>query len=385
MITLAEVFGDRTVIPAHAVDLICGWFEPEDVIVISGKAPVLESRATRRPRIQSVRLPAKTFVSEIIKPNVGDQKFIALTDKTDLYFTVSPSIPGAKSSKRLVESEVESVIGVTCDLDVKPGCFESQDHAMEFLGALEVKPSYVVSTGSGGLHAYWKLDKRVPVSEGKTLIYNWWAYLQSVAEKNFNSNIDRLIDVTRMLRVPGSLRYPKNDGGLVTGVRLEVSSKRTITPEEINTISADAVRLRQEKIKETRSRESSVYSAPVKISGGGVWGSLIVTSEIEEQMTQFSWREILEPRGWSLLREGSEGRVEWARPGQSEKSAVTDWEGSPHVMSLLSTSLDTGLADLQEAGVALTKYRVILRLLFNDDVTALQEWAKNNLDKGNDE
>jgi hypothetical protein len=44
-------------------------------------------------------------------------------------------------------------------------------------------------------------------------------------------------------------------------------------------------------------------------------------------------------------------------------------------MSLLSSSEETGLADLKEAGVVLTKYRVALRLWFNDDETKMIEYT----------
>jgi hypothetical protein len=78
-----------------------------------------------------------------------------------------------------------------------------------------------------------------------------------------------------------------------------------------------------------------------------------------------SWAEILEPYGWTWQRELRDGSNEWARPGRDERSAVVDYEDSP-VMSLLSMADETGLADLKDAGIPLTKYRVLWRLKFND-------------------
>jgi hypothetical protein len=49
-----------------------------------------------------------------------------------------------------------------------------------------------------------------------------------------------------------------------------------------------------------------------------------------------------------------------------------DYEDSP-VMSLLSMSEETGLADLKDAGINLTKYRVMLRLQYQDDEKKMVE------------
>ena len=55
---------------------------------------------------------------------------------------------------------------------------------------------------------------------------------------------------------------------------------------------------------------------------------------------------------------------------------MVDWEGSEgNVMSLMSTSRETGLLDLLEAQIPLTKWRVLVRLSFNDDYDAAMKWV----------
>ena len=59
----------------------------------------------------------------------------------------------------------------------------------------------------------------------------------------------------------------------------------------------------------------------------------------------------------------------WTRPrADGEKvnprSAVTDWDDSPHVMSLLSDSPATGLTRLVDAGIPLSKLNVAAELHF---------------------
>ena len=81
----------------------------------------------------------------------------------------------------------------------------------------------------------------------------------------------------------------------------------------------------------------------------------------------YSWEDILIPAGWTFLYTDREERQVVARPGRHEKSATVGWVESPNMMSLLSTSPDTGLADLKEIGAPLNKYRVAQKLLWNDD------------------
>ena len=61
----------------------------------------------------------------------------------------------------------------------------------------------------------------------------------------------------------------------------------------------------------------------------------------------------------------------FARPGKGDRSAVVDYTDengvvSP-VMSLLSKSEMTGLLDLYEAAIPLTKYQVLLRTRYQDN------------------
>lgn len=102
------------------------------------------------------------------------------------------------------------------------------------------------------------------------------------------------------------------------------------------------------------------------------WLRATTLSGIEDKFNEtYSWDSLLLPMGWTKLREDDEGRVFWSRPGDGvRKSATTDWPDSPHVMSLFSTAPETGLVDLHDSGVLLTKYRVWVTLFWNGDESA---------------
>lgn len=78
-----------------------------------------------------------------------------------------------------------------------------------------------------------------------------------------------------------------------------------------------------------------------------------------------SWGDILLGRGWTPYKESED---EWTRPGGSGRSAVTGRE-----MELLNNNESTGMADLRDAGIVLTRWRVFLRLEHGDNVEAAVE------------
>ena len=107
----------------------------------------------------------------------------------------------------------------------------------------------------------------------------------------------------------------------------------------------------------------------------GMWARYQQIANLEEDFNEtYSWDSILEPQGWTKLGVDEDGRVIWSRPGDgARKSATTDWPDSPHVMSLFSTAPETGLLNLHDAQVVLTKYRVWVELVWGGDEGAAIE------------
>ena len=68
--------------------------------------------------------------------------------------------------------------------------------------------------------------------------------------------------------------------------------------------------------------------------------------------------------------------MSWTRPhvegeGLNPRSAIVDWNNSPHVMSLLSEHESTGLRKLADAEIPLTKLRVLAELYYEGSLAAL--------------
>jgi hypothetical protein len=307
------------------------------------------------------------------------------------YITLFPLKDPSKvtGGKRGDKSNVGDIYGVFIDFDVKPGAFESRDDVIRFLTEGEIpKPTILVDNGgSGGMHGYW----RVPWDEVgyEELLTRWWAFVQSKSEVK----IDRLIDSTRLSRMPSSIYWPKegSDGKPGT-VSVVWADGPHYTVQELEELTEDAYNNRKERISRTIAEHSrqrlSASEIAAELGVGGAmnqWSLYAAIATLEENFDQlYTWADILQPMGWTFLKIDGQGRHEYARPGRMEKSATVEWPESPNMMSLLSESEETGLAHLKEAGVALTKFQVALTLYWNGDTKKMAVDIVNQMNGNED-
>lgn len=365
---LSEYAGEVRISSNDAKQFIQAWFQGSDKICVSG----LRSKRTGGRDAVSQSLSAWEFVHTITDESLESTIFDEDGKTWNLYVSVCPVKDDVSLTQRGTKSNVDYVPGVWADLDVKPGGFSSQQEILDWLDTLALEPTIVVSSGSSGVHAYWRLKWTEKGDEN--LVDDWWSYLDESAGER---SIDRLTDITRILRLPGTVRFPKEDEespkiGAVRLLKVHTDAEHRYHAEQFRDISAEATARKAaerkrtiQKIADRRMHMDEV--ARTLIDDTSKWGFLQALAHVEDFVNEkWDWAEILEPHGWKFRRVLPDGSKEWARPGQRDRSAVVDFEGSP-VMSLLSMSEATGLADLKYAGVPLTKYTVALRLQFNDD------------------
>lgn len=373
---LSDIRGEVDLDPQAAVAFITNWFSAEDLVTFVGRRSVAQDRFNTL----SSSMTALEFVQSL---NEDPENFRGLVfddegGSWNLYVGVCPVKEPAAPTQRGTEANVQYVPGVWADIDVKPGSFESTEDIIEFLNSLPLYPTMICGSGSGGVHAYWRLHWGT--QGDKLLVEQWWSYLAEMAAPR---SIDKLIDVTRILRVPGSINFPKQTGdqnadSRMRPVKLHQASGRTYSADEIRAVSNDAYERRKEARKaiimadkQRRFETDSMLRDILSDGPRNRWRMFRAIAYLEDIVNEnYTWDDILTPHGWSYLRELRDGSHEWARPGRAERSAVCDFEGSP-VMSLLSSSEETGLSDLKDAGVFLSRFRVKLRLDYNDDYKAL--------------
>jgi len=367
-----SIAGDVTVDMSHLQAFVKAWYKPEDLIAISGIRP-----SKNRQGVLSMPMSVKDLMA-FTEDDIWGLAKRANGDIYGAYMTLYP-IKDPKlvaGGKRGDKTNVGDIYGVFIDFDVKPGSFESREDVIKFLTESEVpKPTILVDNGgSGGMHGYWRVSWDETGYE--ELLARWWAFVSSKSPVK----IDRLIDSTRLSRLPSSVYWPKDGSGGIPGtVSVVWADGPQYSVQKLEELTKEAWEDRKIRVSRTIDEDSkmrldaSLLAAELGIGGpGSEWSLYAAIAMVQENFNQlYTWENILQPMGWTYLKEDSQGREEYARPGRFEKSATVNWKESPDMMSLLSESPETGLADLKEAGIALTKYRVALRLLWNDDPQAM--------------
>ncbi|MGN6037290.1 hypothetical protein ACP6NG_18140 [Brevibacterium casei] len=152
---------------ADAQEFFDYWFEPDDLVCLM----LMKGKRTQHHYVNA---------TELIK-DMDEASFSEAVTKHQLYFALAPckeELVKAGSGKPLYggNANLKEVIGLYVDLDLKDGCFEEQGEILAFLDGLEIPPSVIVDSGSGGIHAYWKLTERLDVKEAKRLQEGWWLW-----------------------------------------------------------------------------------------------------------------------------------------------------------------------------------------------------------------
>jgi hypothetical protein len=371
---LSDYAGEVRISSNDAKNFVQSWFKADDKICISG----LRSERSGSMDAVSQSMTAREFVSTTDDKSLEDTVFGEDGSMWNIYISVCPIKEDVTLKQRGTKSNVDYVPGVWADLDVKEGGFSSQKEILKWLNELELLPTIICSSGSSGVHAYWKL--RWDEKGNEALVDSWWSYLDEMAGER---KIDKLIDITRILRLPGTIRFPKKEetsGKLGSVSIISIYPERRYSVSQLQDVSKDAMARKAAERKRTIAKIAERRAKVDEMARGLIdtssrWGYLQAIAHVEDYVNEnWQWGHILEPFGWKYRRTLSDGSKEWARPGQSDRSAVVDFEGSP-VMSLLSMSEATGLSDLKDAGVPLTKYTVALRLMFNDDEERMTQYV----------
>lgn len=286
-----------------------------------------------------------------------------------------------EKGRRSGKTNIRAVPGVWLDLDCKTGSFSGEEDALEFIRTkLPYQPTIIVATGTGGIQAYWRTTEMLDPNTAEDLCVRWWRYAQSQSVVT----IDKVQNRDRILRLPGSIRWPKEQEAPALARLVSVDGP-TIDASTIYQLSEpmhqEAIRRRREAYHDL---ERGRVLAAKAVQDMGRWSVLEMITHIEEMFNErYDWRTILEPMGWTVMGEDYDGRTVWCRPGGDRKSATTDWYESPHVMSLFSDAEETGLRRLADAEVPLTKYRVYVELYWRGDEEGfVRAWIAQLQDEG---
>jgi hypothetical protein len=278
--------------------------------------------------------------------------------------------------------DVLEVPGVWCDLDVKPGTegyFQTEAELLEYTGRLPT-PTLEVASGSGGRHLYWLTNERLGAKPGQDLLHAWLDYLRYWSG---GRTIENVQDTTRILRLAGTIRWPKIENDVIDAPRpVElIREGPRYHGEELVTMSEDAHLEAEETRRNVRTllqqrddeRRSDLQGQGLRLE--------IYDGLVREFNRLQDWEYMLTSTGWTLVSDDRAGVARcryWARPGKSAldgKSASTDFVhnegGVSNVMSIYSN--DSSVADLwMNAGTTdmhgiCTKWAYALTRLYGGD------------------
>lgn len=128
------------------------------------------------------------------------------------YFGVCPLKPDfvPEPGKRGSTEDMDRIPALWADLDSDKGKLGSEDECREVIKVLTAllggrQPVAVVSTGSGGLHPYWRIEDYPAENHARAakLLKRWGLLVQGVAIER-DGKTDGVYEVTRILRVPGT-------------------------------------------------------------------------------------------------------------------------------------------------------------------------------------
>lgn len=178
------------------------------------------------------------------------------------------SLGGRPNRGRGAAADVSRLGALWADLDVKPGALHSTEaawHVVESLAErLAAAPTFVVGTGSGGLHPYWLLDfdPRLDLqsaearSAANRMLAGWFREVSSVCVERGAAATDNVYDLSRILRTPGTVN-----------VKPSVMAPVTLWSSAPERVSVDHLTKRL-NLDTPASHTSAPVDVPARLSAG---------------------------------------------------------------------------------------------------------------------
>lgn len=260
-------------------------------------------------------------------------------ERWNIYVSVGAFSELPVKGSRGYASQVGEIPGVWADFDVKPGqadAFQSVEELEEFLEKLPPM-TMRVDTGSGGVHGYWLFAKPMTdMTKASRLLSAWHAYLAAEAG---DKQIDNVQELARILRVAGTIRWPKKGDDLTAvpvTVQLRYRNGPEYTPEDLMKLAGPALRVRVREQREKVAKWQSARQARQEaLKASGVYKREQARDDWERTFnTRQDWSDLLERAGWKLAKDNRRGGGTtacryWSQPGMtSGYSAMTDFGDS---------------------------------------------------------
>jgi hypothetical protein len=160
-------------------------------------------------------------ISRYFKDTEGAAQYaLSLRDKSEVYFGLCPGREEKTKYERYTANEVSSLHCVWLDIDLYSPAHSKRrlpvdmNDVSKVFERIRFNPDIVVDSGHG-LHCYWLLKEPVPIHNvtdninvGDTM-HDWMDHMKDVFAE-FGWEVDSTCDLSRVLRVPGTLNHKLN-------------------------------------------------------------------------------------------------------------------------------------------------------------------------------
>jgi hypothetical protein len=163
-----------------------------------------------------------SFSSSVVKANNACAQVQSLPERSCTWFSINP-VEGPERHRRGRgrERDVTRWAALYLDCDIKPGAFESQERAWEFINAISdligTHPTAVIHSGHG-LQPLWAITDakltdengefaEVPWSRAYRVTRRFDRLASKVALESFGAKLDKVADLSRVLRVPDTTNW----------------------------------------------------------------------------------------------------------------------------------------------------------------------------------
>lgn len=177
----------------------------------------------------------------------------------DPYFSVAsqnevktlPAKPGRRAWVKALRTQanVHSIRSFFLDIDVKDGAYATQDDAADalqgFVDEMGMPPlTALVSSGTGGMHAYWSLEKPIGPDE-------WFTYaprlVSAATEYGLLFDPECSVDVVRLLRIPQTRNFKTTPPSSVELLMLGDNIPNEMLLGALSTFASSTIRHRKHK------------------------------------------------------------------------------------------------------------------------------------------
>lgn len=239
--------------------------------------------------------PRKTQWFATSRIDAAEKVILKYADKADLYLSVGTHFEPQET--RGGESSIISIPGFWADIDIgeighKPASLPNPANETEALSIVDglPEPSMLMHSG-GGLQAFWIFDGGPWIfdtsqdkAEAKKAIQEWHNLIEQKGEL-LGFHVDKVADLARILRVPGSINHKE---GLKRPVTIRWVEKPGHNQEDLQRLGVP-----------------DTYEVPTIV-------------EPAKDDFPYSWNEILAPHGYSQCSETT-----WVRPGKDCKEGIS--------------------------------------------------------------